>query len=307
MTFLDGRQASSFVYSIMQREAESKNLKPSLRIILVGNDPASAVYVKQKIKKARELGFDAAVLHFSESVTLDELIDTIKRLNEDSCVDGYIIQLPLPPHLEKCRHLLLQHIDPMKDVDGFSPRNLGGLVGGSGSIVPATPAGIILLMAHYDVIAEGKRVVVVGRSPTVGMPLAVLLASKKPYGNATVTICHSWTEDLPSITRCADILVSAVGKPGLITARHVRKGVVIVDVGINFVNGRICGDVDTESLSSCQVTVTPVPGGVGPMTVCSLLLNTLVVSYLRKQGRTGVPEGYFFTFFKEKSLEALLE
>lgn len=258
----------------------SRGRAPHLAAVLVGEDPASQTYVGSKVKACEEVGFRSSLLRRPASITEADLLALVDQLNNDPAVDGFIVQLPLPGHINEERITLA--IAPGKDVDGFHPQNLGRMMLGLPGYLPATPNGIVELLRHYEVPTEGKHCVVVGRSNIVGTPMAILMSRNAYPGNCTVTIAHSRTGDLPSITRQADILVVAIGKPNFIKADMVKEGAVVVDVGIHRMADasrkrgyRICGDVDFEGVAPKCAWITPVPGGVGPMTVTSLLLNTL--------------------------------
>ena len=253
---------------------------PHLAAVLVGGDPASQTYVGSKVKACAEVGFHSSLLKQPADITEAGLLAVVDQLNSDPEVDGFIVQLPLPKHINEERITLA--IAPGKDVDGFHPQNLGRMMLGLPGYLPATPNGIVELLRHYAVPTEGKHCVVVGRSNIVGTPMAILMSRNSYPGNCTVTLAHSRTKDLPSITRQADILVVATGKPEFITADMVKEGAVVVDVGIHRINDpsrkrgyRIVGDVDVDAVAPLCSWITPVPGGVGPMTVTSLLLNTL--------------------------------
>ncbi|MFK8242354.1 MULTISPECIES: bifunctional methylenetetrahydrofolate dehydrogenase/methenyltetrahydrofolate cyclohydrolase FolD [unclassified Facklamia] len=246
------------------------NIVPKLVVITVGEDPASRVYVGQKEKKAKSIGFDFEWLTLPETITQQELLNTINQLNADTGVNGMILQLPLPQHLNE--RLLLEAIAPHKDVDGFHPINMGKLMANQATLLPCTPKGILDLLKAHHIEMSGKHVVVVGRSLIVGLPLQQLLI----HENATVTVCHSRTVDLKAMTKQADIIVSAVGQPALITKEMVKTGAVVIDVGINRQeNGKLVGDVQYEEVSEVAAAITPVPGGVGPMTVAMLMQQTL--------------------------------
>jgi methylenetetrahydrofolate dehydrogenase (NADP+)/methenyltetrahydrofolate cyclohydrolase len=242
---------------------------PGLAVVRVGDDPASAVYVRSKIRACQESGIASRHLALPGDISDAELSARIRALNADVAVHAILVQLPLPPHLDE--RSILETVVPEKDVDGFTCVNLGRLIEGRPRFVPCTPAGILELLERERVTIPGRHAVVVGRSEIVGKPTALLLLHK----NATVTICHSHTADLGAETRRADILVSAVGRPGLITGDLVKPGAVVIDVGITRVEGRLFGDVDRDSVARVAAAVTPVPGGVGPMTVAMLLRNTL--------------------------------
>ncbi|MBK0347416.1 bifunctional methylenetetrahydrofolate dehydrogenase/methenyltetrahydrofolate cyclohydrolase FolD [Aerococcaceae bacterium zg-ZJ1578] len=246
------------------------NIVPKLVVITVGEDPASRVYVGQKEKKAKSIGFDFEWVTLPETITQQELLNTINQLNADTGVNGMILQLPLPKHLNE--RLLLEAIAPHKDVDGFHPINMGKLMANQATLLPCTPKGILDLLKAHHIEMSGKHVVVVGRSLIVGLPLQQLLI----HENATVTVCHSRTVDLQAMTKQADIIVSAVGQPALITKEMVKPGAVVIDVGINRQeNGKLVGDVQYEEVSEVAAAITPVPGGVGPMTVAMLMQQTL--------------------------------
>lgn len=247
--------------------------QPGLAVILVGDDQASQVYVRNKARACIEAGIDSHVHHLEASITQERLAEIIDKLNERSDIDGILLQLPLPEHLDS--DSLLTRILPGKDVDGFHPMNMGKLTLGLPGLKPCTPAGIITLLERYSLDPGGKRAVVLGRSNIVGKPLSLMLSSQLPYANATVTVCHTGTKDLKEITREADFLFSAMGRPGLITADMVKEGAVVIDAGISRTPNGLCGDCDFEGVSRMASAITPVPGGVGPMTIAQLLLNTV--------------------------------
>jgi methylenetetrahydrofolate dehydrogenase (NADP+)/methenyltetrahydrofolate cyclohydrolase len=244
--------------------------RPGLAVILVGDDPASRVYVRNKHRACLETGIESFQIELPESTTEEELLAKIDELNADSRVSGILVQLPLPKHIsERC---VIERISPVKDVDAFHPENVGRIMIGNYDMLPCTPAGVIELLRHYGVDPTGKRCAVIGRSNIVGKPMLHLLTEM----NGTVTLCHSRTHDLTEITSSSDILVVAIGKPRFITADMVKLGAVVIDVGINRLdNGKLCGDVDFESVKDVASLITPVPGGVGPMTITTLLKNTL--------------------------------
>lgn len=253
---------------------------PGLAVLMVGDNPASAVYVRNKEKACQNIGMRSFGQHFPATITQAALEAAIQALNQDPLVDGILVQLPLPPHLDAVKLLLA--IDPDKDADGLHPMNLGRLVRGESGLRSCTPAGVMALLAEYNLEIAGKRAVVMGRSILVGKPLALMLLEK----NATVTIAHSQTRNLAELARQADILVGAIGKPAFITAEMVKPGAVVLDVGINRIElsdgkGKIVGDVDFEAVAAIASYITPVPGGIGPMTVAMLLQNT-VASYRAK-------------------------
>jgi methylenetetrahydrofolate dehydrogenase (NADP+)/methenyltetrahydrofolate cyclohydrolase len=284
---LDGKKIAQDIRAELREQIDalkSKGLRaPKLAIIIVGNNPASETYVANKIKACKQVGIEVEKIAYEEFITEQTLLTEVKRLNNDDSIDGFIVQLPLPEHISEST--ILSAIDYRKDVDGLTPANVGRTVQGLPSLVSATPRGIRELLARYNIATEGKHVVVIGRSNIVGKPIAMLLM-QRPYlslpgmsasslGDATVTICHSKTRDLAAICRTADILIVAAGSPRLVTASMVREGATVIDVGINRVDGKLVGDVDFESVAPKAAYITPVPGGVGPMTVVSLLQNTL--------------------------------
>ena len=253
---------------------------PQLTAVLVGDDPASATYVRNKARACEEVGLDAQTLTPPADISQAELLEIVRGLNADPVVSGILVQLPLPPQLDE--RTVTEAVDPAKDVDGLHPVNLGRLVQGQPHLVPATPAGVQQLLLRTGAHPEGKRVVVVGRSTLVGKPLALLLGQKAEGANATVTLAHTGTSDLGAATREAEILVVAAGRPNTVTAEMVRPGAVVIDVGTNRVDDatrkrgwRLAGDVDFEGVSQVASAITPVPGGVGPMTIAMLLVNTL--------------------------------
>lgn len=285
MKILDGRETGK---AIKQEIAEQVNkLKengkkiPHLAAIIVGNDPASQTYVRSKDRACKEVGFDSTIINLPAEVSEEELIDQIKKLNDDSDVDGFIVQLPLPDHIDEQKVLML--IDPEKDVDGFHPTNFGKMALELPAFIPATPFGILELLKRHNIPTQGKNTVVIGRSHIVGRPMSILMSQKNDPGNSTVTITHRHTQNLSEITRKADIIIVAIGAPDFLTADMVREGVVIIDVGINRVPDEsakrgyvLKGDVDYDEVAKKASFITPVPGGVGPMTVTMLLKNTLL-------------------------------
>ncbi len=286
-TLIDGRKiAEQIKEEITQRVQELKQegkKVPHLAIILVGDDGASQTYVDHKVKACKEVGFHYTMMRFADTISEEKLLKHIDQVNKDSDVDGFIVQLPLPPHISVER--ITEHIRPEKDVDGFTNRNFGSIVSKNPLLMPATPFGVMELFKRYNIETEGKSCVVVGASRLVGAPLSMMLIE---HGRATVTVCHKYTVNLAHFTRQADILVVAVGKPGLITADMVKEGAVVVDVGTTRVEGpqfkngyALKGDVDFTAVAPKCSFITPVPGGVGPMTIASLLLNTLRATELR--------------------------
>jgi methylenetetrahydrofolate dehydrogenase (NADP+)/methenyltetrahydrofolate cyclohydrolase len=286
---IDGVQiAQQLSHRIKQAISHLADRKPGLAFIMVGNHPASRTYIQMKKKKCAEVGIVSFDRELPEDTSEQELLKVIDKLNDDPLVDGILVQLPLPPHLTTST--ILTAIDPKKDVDGFHPINVGKmLLGEHDGFLPCTPYGIHVLLTQAQVPLLGKHVVIVGRSNIVGKPLAAILMQKEPHCNATVTIAHSMTENLSTICQSADILVAAIGKPKFIQAHMVKKGAVVIDVGINRIEScgkqLIVGDVDYEAVAPLCSKITPVPKGVGPMTIAMLLSNTLL-SYQR---RTVVP------------------
>ena len=250
-------------------EMTASGVTPHLAVVLVGENPASQVYVRNKENACLKAGIRSSVIRLSEGCTQVELENVVTALNQDQSVHGILVQLPLPKHLDEAR--VLDLISPEKDVDGFHPVNVGRLNNGQNGFVPCTPLGVMKLLEAYKIDLEGKRAVVIGRSNIVGKPMAMLLLAQ----NATVTVCHSKTKNLAEIAREADILIAAVGKAGFITADMVKPGAVVIDVGINRIDGQIVGDVDTKNVYEVAGYLTPVPGGVGQMTIAMLLANTL--------------------------------
>ena len=271
-TLIDGRAvAKAFKEEIAEKTAQmiEKGIHPHLAVVLVGENPASQVYVRNKENGCIKVGIRSTVIRLEESCTQEELEKTVSSLNEDASVHGILVQLPLPKHLDEARVLRL--IEPDKDVDGFHAMNSGRLMNGQQGFVPCTPLGVMKLLESYGINPAGKHAVVIGRSNIVGKPMAMLLLQ----ANATVTICHSRTQNLAEITRQADILVAAVGRANFVTADMVKPGATVIDVGINRVDGKIVGDVDFDAVSEVAGHITPVPGGVGQMTIAMLLANTL--------------------------------
>ena len=293
MILLDGKKVAAgkraeLRETIAQLQAAGKRA-PKLAIVIVGHNPASETYVANKIKACGEVGIEAEKIAFEADITEQQLLAEVSRLNHDATIAGFIVQLPLPEHISETT--IMSAIDRRKDVDGLTPENVGRTVQGLPSIISATPRGIRELLAYYQIPTEGRHVVVIGRSNIVGKPIAMLLM-QRPYlslpsmsaaslGDATVTICHSKTRNLKSICLTADIIIVAAGCPKLLTADMVKEGVTIIDVGINRVDGKLVGDVDFENVAPKAAYITPVPGGVGPMTIVSLLQNTLQAYELR--------------------------
>ena len=285
---LDGNAVSDRIREELETPVETladAGVTPGLATVLMSTDPASETYVSMKQRACEELGIESVHRELDAEAPAEELFDTITRLNADDDVHGILVQMPVPDHVDKRR--VLRSIDPAKDVDGFHPENVGRLVAGDARFKPCTPHGVQLLLDAADVETEGADAVVVGRSDIVGKPMANLLIQKAPGGNATVTVCHSRTEDLAAKTRGADILVAAAGVPEMIDGSMVKEGAVVVDVGINQVDAdndkgyELVGDVDFESAAEKASAITPVPGGVGPMTRAMLLYNTVNAASLR--------------------------
>jgi methylenetetrahydrofolate dehydrogenase (NADP+) / methenyltetrahydrofolate cyclohydrolase len=285
MKLLDGKLVADQIKAEIVAEVKERFLDkgleaPHLAAVLVGEDPASATYVTAKEKACREVGFTSSVYRYPANITQQKLLEVVDFLNADAEINGFIVQLPLPPHINE--HQIIERIDPKKDVDGFHPVNIGKMVLNLSCFIPATPLGIITLLERYNIVTEGKNIVVLGRSHVVGTPVSILLSRKSNPGNGTVTLCHSYSHNLPSIASQADILIVAMGKQGFVTPEMVKKNAVVIDVGVHRVAStetksgfRLKGDVDFERVSRKCSFITPVPGGVGPMTIVSLLQNTL--------------------------------
>ena len=283
MKLLDGKLASQAIKEelrllVAQRVAEGKKV-PHLAAILIGNNGASATYVAAKVKACEETGFKSTLIKFEDTISEESLLKKIDELNKDVDIDGILVQLPLPIHIAEEK--IITAIDPEKDVDGFHPINLGRMVQGQASFIPATPYGIMLLLEHFNVDTAGKHAVVIGRSNIVGRPLSILLSANTKPGNCTVTLCHSKTKELSSHCQQADIIVAALGKAEFLKADMVKEGAIVIDVGITRVTDntkksgfRLLGDVHFETVSKKCEWITPVPGGVGPMTIAALLKNT---------------------------------
>lgn len=276
---IDGKEVSASVRGKIAdsvNELKAKGVTPGLAVIIVGNDPASKVYVNNKKKGCEQVGMNSFEYALEESTTTQELLELIDKLNKDDNVDGILCQLPVPKHIDETA--VLNAISPQKDVDAFHPVNCGKLMIGSGELAPCTPAGMIEMLKYYNIDTTGKHCVIIGRSNIVGKPMAMLMLQN----NATVTVCHSKTANLKEITKEADILVAAIGKPNFVKADMVKDGAVVLDVGINRLeNGKLCGDVDFNDVCEKTSFITPVPGGVGPMTITMLLNNTLTAAKRR--------------------------
>lgn len=287
MTIIDGKKTASEIKAeiagtVAQMIADGQK-RPHLAAVLVGHDGGSETYVAHKVKACEECGFKSTLIRFEDDVTESELLQTIERLNNDKDVDGFIVQLPLPRHISEQR--IIEAIDYRKDVDGFHPVNVGRMSIGMPCFVSATPMGIMTLLERYNVATRGANCVVLGRSNIVGKPVATLMMQKATPGNATVTVCHSASTDLKEHCRHADIIIAALGSPGFVTADMVKPGAVIIDVGTTRVEDpsrksgfRLRGDVDFENVAPMCSMITPVPGGVGPMTIVSLMKNTLLAA-----------------------------
>jgi methylenetetrahydrofolate dehydrogenase (NADP+) / methenyltetrahydrofolate cyclohydrolase len=284
LNILDGKVASLEIKKRLTTEVSTMisagKRPPHLCAILVGNNGASETYVASKEKSCKEIGFHSTVLRFEESISEEKLLTEIRRINVDDSIDGLIVQLPLPAHINVQK--VTETISPSKDVDGFHPVNTGRMMQNLPCYIPATPFGILLMLEHFKIQTEGLHCVVLGRSNIVGMPMSILMARNSTLGNCTVTLCHSKTKGLSEITRKADILIAALGRPGYVKADMVKDGVVVIDVGISRVAStqtksgyRISGDVDYEEVSKKASWITPVPGGVGLMTIVGLLMNTM--------------------------------
>lgn len=284
MTLLDGKHIAATIREELKQQISDLLAKgqraPKLGIVIVGHNPASETYVSNKIKACAQVGIEAEKIAFEDTITEEELLAVVDKLNRSTDLDGFIVQLPLPAHISESA--ITSAIDYRKDVDGLTPENVGRAAKGLPCIVSATPRGIRELLARYDIPTEGKHIVVIGRSNIVGKPMATLLMQKHERGNATVTLCHSHTTNLKQICLTADIIIVAVGHPGLLTEEMVPQGATVIDVGITRVEDpadpkgyRIAGDVDFEKVAPKCAYITPVPGGVGPMTIVSLLQNTL--------------------------------
>ena len=261
------------IYNEVSEFKSRTSITPGLAVILVGNDPASAVYVRNKHKACLEVGMNSYEITMPENTSEDELLHKIDELNTDKNVHGILVQLPLPKHISE--ENVINRIDPSKDVDAFHPQNVGKIMIGNYDFIPCTPAGVMELLHFYNVDINGKECVIIGRSNIVGKPMSLLLLAE----NGTVTICHSRTRNLSSVTKRADILVVAIGKANFVTADMVKPGAVVIDVGINRKeDGKLCGDVDFDSVEKIASKITPVPGGVGPMTITMLLKNTLTAA-----------------------------
>jgi methylenetetrahydrofolate dehydrogenase (NADP+)/methenyltetrahydrofolate cyclohydrolase len=284
MIILDGKKSSQSVKDELMLQVkqlkEAHKRVPHLAAILVGNNGASETYVASKVKNCSEVGFRSSLIRFDIDVNERELLEAIIKLNNDDAIDGILVQLPLPKHISEQK--IIETISPKKDVDGFHPINAGKLVQGMPTFIPATPYGMMLMFEYFNIETKGKNAVVIGRSNIVGRPMSILLSGNHRFGNCTVTICHSHTKNLEELCLQADIVVSAIGNPGMIKANMIKQGAVVIDVGITRVEDatatkgfRIKGDVDFEDVATKAGALTPVPGGVGLMTIAGLLKNTM--------------------------------
>ena len=285
MNLIDGKKISQQLQDEIAAEVKEFTSKggktPHLAAILVGDDPASKAYVGSKVKACEKVGFKSTLLKFPATITEADLLKELDKLNDDKDIDGYIVQLPLPKHINE--HKVIEAVKPSKDVDGFHPINVGRLVLDLPTYISATPYGITQLLERYNIETSGKNCVVIGRSHIVGSPMSILMAKNAKFANCTVTLCHSRTKDLKAHCLNADIIIAAIGKPNFVTADMVKQGCVIIDVGINRVDDaslpkgyKLVGDVDFDNCAPKCSYITPVPGGVGPMTIASLLKNTLL-------------------------------
>jgi len=286
---IDGKKIAKDITDDLKEKISKLDKKPNLSVILVGENPASLIYIKMKKKACAKVGIDFDLYHFKEDEKENVVLDKIDNLNLDEKVSGILVQMPLPKHINPSK--VIMRIDPVKDVDGFHPINVGKLlIGDDSAIVSCTPLGVKILLKKSNIEVESKHVVIVGRSNIVGKPLAALLMQKKPSCNATVTVAHSYSKGLKEITRSADILIAAIGKPNFITQDMVKENTVVIDVGINYVlqkaeKTKIIGDVDFENVSKIASHITPVPKGVGPMTVAMLAQNTYACFYRKTYER----------------------
>ena len=292
MKLLDGKATAAQIQAELKEAVQARKTAgqkiPHLAAILVGNDGGSVSYVTSKVKACEAIGFESTLIRYDETVPEDILLEKVQRLNEDRSIDGFIVQLPLPKHIDELK--ITQAIDPKKDVDGFHPRNLGNMILNLPGFLPATPAGIMELLRRNNIDTEGKNCVILGRSNIVGTPLSIMLARNTNPGNCTVTLAHSKTKNIKALCREADILIAAIGKPNFVTADMVKDGAVIIDVGTTRVEDstrergwRLVGDVKFDEVAEKTSCISPVPGGVGPMTIASLMMNTLKAMELKSK------------------------
>ena len=293
MQILDGTAVAAHIKGQLKQEVAEMKAKggktPHLAAILVGNDPASEAYVGSKVKTCEELGFDSTLLRVEADITEKFLLEQVNKLNRDNAVDGILVQLPLPKHISP--DVVINNIDPNKDVDGFHPISQGKMLLGQPSFLPATPYGILMMLEHYHIDTVGKHCVMIGRSNIVGTPMTILMSRNANPGNCTVTMCHSKTKNLAEMVKQADIVVAAIGRPRFVTADMVKDGAIVIDVGINRIEdstrksgSRLVGDVDFDNVAPKCSYITPVPKGVGPMTICGLMKNTLLAAQQPKTG-----------------------
>ena len=291
MQLLDGKVVSQHIKEEIKKQVEelkwAGRRSPHLVAILVGDDPASQAYVGSKVKTCAEIGFDSTMVRYEANVTEQELVNKIEALNSDDSIDGILVQLPLPKHISE--NTIIETISPKKDVDGFHPVNQGKMMLGLPTFIPATPYGIMLMVQYYKIKTSGLHCVVIGRSNIVGTPISILLSRNTEPGNCTVTMCHSRTKNIKEICLQADLIVAAIGKPKFVTADMVKENAILVDVGINRIEAlerksgsRLVGDIDFDQVSSKASFITPVPGGVGLMTICALMKNTMT-AYLNSK------------------------
>lgn len=290
MKILDGKATAALIQqelkAAVQLRKQAGQKIPHLAAVLVGNDGGSVSYVNAKVKACEAIGFESTLIRYDETVSEQILLEKVENLNQDRSIDGFIVQLPLPAHIDELK--ITQAVDPKKDVDGFHPRNIGNMILNLPGFLPATPAGILELMRRNEIPTEGKNCVIIGRSNIVGMPLSIMLSRNSNPGNCTVTLAHSKTRNLKALCKEADIIIAAIGKPNFVTPEMVKEGVVIIDVGTTRVTDpsrergwRLVGDVQFDEVAPKASFITPVPGGVGPMTIASLMMNTLKAMELK--------------------------
>lgn len=284
MELIDGKKIAATIKQELSEEVkkikDKKGKIPHLAVVIIGDDPSSEIYVNSKIKACREVGFQSTKICLDDSISEEDLLKKVERINLDDDVDGLIVQMPLPEHISEEK--VIESIAPEKDVDGFHPRNIGKMAFNLPTYIPATPYGILSLIKRYNIETEGKHCVVIGRSNIVGTPMGLMISRKDYPGNATLSLCHSYSENIAELTKTADIIITALGKPEFLTADMVKEGVVIFDIGITRVKSdktksgwKLLGDVKFDEVAPKCKYITPVPGGVGPMTIVSLLKNTL--------------------------------
>lgn len=292
MKILDGKATAALIQqelkAAVQLRKQAGQKIPHLAAVLVGNDGGSVSYVNAKVKACEAIGFESTLIRYDETVSEQILLEKVENLNQDRSIDGFIVQLPLPAHIDELK--ITQAVDPKKDVDGFHPRNIGNMILNLPGFLPATPAGILELMRRNEIPTEGKNCVIIGRSNIVGMPLSIMLSRNSNPGNCTVTLAHSKTRNLKALCKEADIIIAAIGKPNFVTPEMVKEGVVIIDVGTTRVTDpsrergwRLVGDVQFDEVAPKASFITPVPGGVGPMTIASLMMNTLKAMELKSK------------------------